>query len=648
MPDGGEASADRTDELRVLLVEDNPGDADLVREYLADVPEAAPRLEVAGTLADAHGRLAGGGFDVALLDLNLPDSEGLDTLVRLRERSPDVPAIVLTGTGGDDVGIAALRRGASDFLPKAGLSGRTLVRSMRFAVERSRRRRAESRFRALIENSRDLVTILDSDFSIRYVSPSLSRILGFQPEEKMREDATLELHPDDRDRVLEEGRRALEDPSHQPRLQYRVRHRDGGWRVLDTIVQNRMDDPAIGGLILNSWDITELRETEEELREARGRLEILQRVSSTANEAKSLGEAFESLVSYLPHAIGWDVCHAYVREGDVLRPLDVWYPDDGGRFDAFRRASMGVTFRAGEGLVGAALASGRAEWMTGLAENEAFVRREAAGDLERGLVIPVVADGRVEAVIELFSTREGEVGGVLTEMAREVGSQLGQVAERERALRKLEARERRFRALVENASDLISTLDREGRMKYQSPPLKRLLGYEPHELEGRSVFDFIHPEDLEAAGAAWEALLEEPGGTVHLPEFRFRHADGSWRVWETTLTNLLDEPSVAAVLANSRDITERQELEEQLLRAQKMEAVGRLSGGIAHDFNNLLTVIRAHADFVLMDQPGPGPWRESARRRPDPSGTPRTRPPSSRTSSWHSARTRSSGPGRWT
>ncbi len=200
---------------------------------------------------------------------------------------------------------------------------------------------------------------------------------------------------------------------------------------------------------------------------------------------------------------------------------------------------------------------------------------------------------QAELTVTLLNPDWGLDGGVLN-VVRDV-------SERKEAEEELKERERRYRAFVENATDLISTLDRDGRMLYQSPPVERLLGYEPEELSGRSVFELIHPDDREDARLAWEALVEEPGATLELPSFRFQHQDGSWRIWEATLTNLLDDPAVEAVLSNARDVTEREELNRQLRQSQKMEAVGRLAGGIAHDFNNLLTVIRSQSDLILLD-----------------------------------------------
>src|SRR5260221_6405810 len=100
-------------------------------------------------------------------------------------------------------------------------------------------------------------------------------------------------------------------------------------------------------------------------------------------------------------------------------------------------------------------------------------------------------------------------------------------------------------------------------------------------------------------------MMRSPGKVATM-ETRVRHKDGSWRWIENTISNLLDEPSVGAVVMNFRDITERKHadaerarLEQRLRKAEKMEAVGRLAGGIAHDFNNILGGILGYAEMLV-------------------------------------------------
>ncbi|MGH9901374.1 MAG: PAS domain-containing protein, partial [Pyrinomonadaceae bacterium] len=127
--------------------------------------------------------------------------------------------------------------------------------------------------------------------------------------------------------------------------------------------------------------------------------------------------------------------------------------------------------------------------------------------------------------------------------------------------------EQYFRSLIENASDLISIMNPDGTVRYLSPSCARVLGYEPEELIGKQILDHIHPDDLPLMKEQLEYKLEHPGVVIDLT-CRFRHKDGTWRVLEGVSVNLLDDPSVAGILTNSRDVTDRRQ-------AEALEAVQR-------------------------------------------------------------------------
>ena len=172
----------------------------------------------------------------------------------------------------------------------------------------------------------------------------------------------------------------------------------------------------------------------------------------------------------------------------------------------------------------------------------------------------------------------------------------------------LRASEERFRALVENSSDALLLLDADGRVKYMTPSSVRHLGWTPEQLSGRSILEFMHPDDGERLRGRIDDALGLPGKSIG-GEVRFHHADGSWRIMEGVGVNRLADPAVAGIVVNVRDITERRKLEEQLRQAQKMEAVGQLAGGVAHDFNNLLTAILGYCHLVLDEIPEEDPLR---------------------------------------
>ena len=144
------------------------------------------------------------------------------------------------------------------------------------------------------------------------------------------------------------------------------------------------------------------------------------------------------------------------------------------------------------------------------------------------------------------------------------------VAELQESERKLRLSEERFRSLVQNASDIIMVLEADGSMSYESPSVKRILGYEPQELLGENIFDYVHQEDREQGREFFElAKLEEVEGPRAV-ELRFRHADGTWRCLEAVGTNLTEKPSTGGVLVNSRDVTVRKQMEESLQESLDM------------------------------------------------------------------------------
>ena len=181
--------------------------------------------------------------------------------------------------------------------------------------------------------------------------------------------------------------------------------------------------------------------------------------------------------------------------------------------------------------------------------------------------------------------------------------------QRQQAEAALRASEERFRALVENSSDALLLLDAEGRVSYMTASSQRHLGWKPHDVVGRSIFEFLHPEDRGTITARMAEALQTPTAPV-TAEVRFHHADGSDRTMEIVAVNRLTDASVRAIVIKASDITDKRRLEEHLRQVQKMEAVGALAGGVAHDFNNLLTAILGYCNLMLDDVPKEDPLRQ--------------------------------------
>ena len=172
--------------MKILLIEDNPGDIRLLQEYLNEGSACRFQVTQAGRLSRGLERLAEARFDAVLLDLSLPDSHGLDTLVRLYEAAKDVPIVVLTGIEDEALGVRLIQAGAQDYLVKGSVTGPLLVRSLRYAVERKRAEEelseSEARLRAILDNSPNLVFLKDTQGRYLHINRQFERAFHISRE----------------------------------------------------------------------------------------------------------------------------------------------------------------------------------------------------------------------------------------------------------------------------------------------------------------------------------------------------------------------------------------------------------------------------------------------------------------------------------
>ena len=168
---------------KVLLVEDNPGDARLLREALREVTPAPFELIHAERFHRGIESLKGEHFAAVLLDLSLPDAKGVDTVARMQREVSDVPIVVLTGLDDDATALEAVRAGAQDYLIKGDIDGRLLVRSLTYAIERKRLQQATQRHLEQMTALKDINAALTSTLELKNVLDILlEKVLGVLPE----------------------------------------------------------------------------------------------------------------------------------------------------------------------------------------------------------------------------------------------------------------------------------------------------------------------------------------------------------------------------------------------------------------------------------------------------------------------------------
>jgi len=293
--------------LSMLLIEDDPGFRDLVMQMLSEPSNSVFHIEQTETLREGFDVLDREKVDVVLLDLILPDNEGIETFSRIKEKYPELPIVILTSIEDEKIAVEAVKNGAQDYLFKMQVKGDVLVRSLRYAVERKRvqeelqqardemelrvkertrelenvnsklqgeveeRRRAleslaesEERFRGIAERSFDMIFELDSKRRFLYASPAVDRIFGYAPDEIVNIPLETFISEEDRIRVSQ-AIDTLLGGSHIEGIQCGIIKKGGHPGFIEINASPIFKDGKVTGGQGIARDVTERKKMEEEL-----------------------------------------------------------------------------------------------------------------------------------------------------------------------------------------------------------------------------------------------------------------------------------------------------------------------------------------------------------------------------------------------
>jgi len=249
-------------QIRALLIEDDPDDILLLKESLTDIGMGKIKLDYADRLSRGLIQLSGQSYDVILLDLNLPDSRGLDTLNTTIKRFPKLPVVVLSGLADDAITIEAVRRGAQDYLVKGDISGPLVMRVIRYAIERKQveavLRASEARYRTLVETSPNGITLADLEGKLILCNQQAARLHGYaKPEAMLGIDVFKLVAPGDRRLAALNTQKTLNE-SRVTNAEYTLQRRDGSQfpgEISTAVLRNSTGAPT--GFISITRDITE-------------------------------------------------------------------------------------------------------------------------------------------------------------------------------------------------------------------------------------------------------------------------------------------------------------------------------------------------------------------------------------------------------
>jgi PAS domain S-box-containing protein len=204
----------------------------------------------------------------------------------------------------------------------------------------------------------------------------------------------------------------------------------------------------------------------------------------------------------------------------------------------------------------------------------AFRRQQPAQDAEHEYRI-VRPDGQVRWIRNVASPVRNEAGDLVS-----LTGFLEDITARKEAEQASQISEEYFRALIEDASDVVVTLDSDGVLRYVSPSVQKRWGYAPTALVGTNAAQYCHPDDRLQLADALDRVRQRPGASTSV-ELRFRDAEGSWRILRGEARNLMHNPAVGGIVVNVADITDQRRTEAQLAQADKLASLGVLAGGTA-------------------------------------------------------------------
>jgi PAS domain S-box-containing protein len=302
----------------VLHVDDDPAFAETTSLLLEREADDVA-VETATGAEEGLERLAEGAVDCVVSDYDMPGRNGIEFLEAVREDHPDLPFILFTGKGSEEIARKAIRAGVTDYVQKRGRESDYTVLANRIgnAVAQHERKRQQQRFQAFVERSTDVVTVLDVDGSCLYQSPPAERVLGYPVEELLGAPVFEYVHPEDRDRVVEAFETVVADPERSLTVEYRFRHGDGDWIWLESIGNNQLDNPAVEGVVINSREVTERKRREQELRHS---AELIEALSKTFPDYAFI---YDRTGEYLEVITGWRTgTTAYTAEELVGQRVD--------------------------------------------------------------------------------------------------------------------------------------------------------------------------------------------------------------------------------------------------------------------------------------------------------------------------------------
>lgn len=574
--------------IRVLLVEDDGAAFPRLGVLLAGIEGLTVDLSCLTDWNDSLARLASGCVDLALVTERIGDRAGVELIQEAVQRGIDVPLILLASVESCDIGAAAREAGAADYLVTSELTPSLLSRSIRYVIDRAQTtqalRESEARLRALFHHSSDMIVVSDATGTILHINRAIETILGFKPENVIGISGTELIHADDLPTVVDVLSSVIQQPRKTVVARYRNQHADGGWRWVESAVTNLLDDPAVGGIVSMSRDISARVDAEERVSAQASRLHLLAEMSAAFSaSALDLDSVLETLARRASEVLD-DICILRLVSDDerMLVPAAIWHPDPELR-TLLRDAQIrphgvhewfpGVVMRSGEALLIPSFDSDE-EWRRH-PEKASFYHSHAVYSM---LIVPLRVRSEIIGTLALSRMKADQPYTIADrDFLQDLADRAAQAVDNARLYRRAVETEAQHRQLIEQLPAIIfvEALDGVqgngiGSSLYISPQVEAVFGLTQDEWMRRTNpwIEIVHPDDQAALIAEIQRTNQtgdpfsveyraiRPDGSVVWVESEARlvhDGDGQPRFWQGIISDISQRKQAEAALREADD-----------------------------------------------------------------------------------------------
>ncbi len=505
---------------------------------------------------------------------------------------------------GNTIGIVGISRNISD------------RKQAEQAVQRS-----EERFRSLVENSSDLITVLAADGTIQYQSPSVEHILGYPPGAWIGKSIGAFAHPDDIAQARVTWAEIVQNPGKTVKFSYRYRHQDGSWRVLEGTGKNLFDNPAVAGIVTNLHDVTEHKQIEESLLRSEGAeheqrilAEALRETAAALTSTLELGTVMDQILVSIGQVVPHDAANIMLIEGDALRVVS-WhgYPPEVGL--ALSEVRLPLTVPAYEEI----LATHNPMLVADTLTYPKWVKAQDSAWIRSFVGAPIEAHGQIIGFLNLDSAHPGFFTPKHAERLQAFANQVGIALENANLYQELQRHtselERRVsertlelnrakehvEAILNTSIDAILVVRKDGSISQTNPACSDLFGFSADEVIGIQLTALIEPDHAAQLLPVLDSARAT--GASKRIEVEACRKDGSTFYADVGLSPIMQRGLANAseigpeMVCSIRDISDRKWAERDLRELSQLKT--EFLSTAAHELRTPLASILGFSEILL-------------------------------------------------